>query len=389
MFRFLSVISSFFIMLCLGGVYAWSIFVPMLKKQLDFTTTQTQIIIALTLAIFALFMVVAGKLERKYGPRKVSTLGLIFLFLGYMLASFSGGNFVVLCLGIGLLCGIGTGCCYVCGVVVAAKNFPNNKGLATGISVAGFGAGAILLSFVVKYLLGVYPDLSVLDLFKYIGVIYAIIITFFVIFQNYEGAGDPSAKVSIGDRAVSFTDKKFLVLFFTMCAGSFAGLLVLTNVKPIALSYGFAEEIATLSITVLSLGNMSGRVIWGFVQDKIGTDRSVMFAYVILIAAAIIFNFIGVSAFMLFTTIILVGLGYSCIFVLFVTKTAQIYGVDKLGLVYPYVFLSYGVAAITGPMLGGVIYDISHSYNVALVISGVISLSGLVYYQMNVKKLNA
>ena len=388
MSRFLAVFSSFLIMLCLGGVYAWSIFVPMLKKQFGYSTTQTQIIIALTLSVFALFMVVAGKMERKFGPRKVSLLGLACLFSGYLLASFSGGNFIVICLGIGLFCGIGTGCCYVCGVITPAKNFPTHKGLATGLSVAGFGAGAILLSFLVKSIIANNPDVSVLELFRWIGIVYASIILLVIYFLNYENSGDASAKISLSDRAVEFSDPRFLVLFFTMCAGSFAGLLVLTNVKPMVLSYGFSEDMATMSITILSLANMSGRVLWGFVQDKIGVDKSVNIAYVILFLSAVLFNFVSGSEVFAIAAIIMTGIGYSCIFVLFVGKTTQLFGIDKLGLVYPYVFLAYAVAGVAGPMVGGVIFDMTHSYNVALIISSVITLIGLIYYQTSFKKLN-
>ncbi|MBY0424354.1 MAG: hypothetical protein K2Q22_01855, partial [Cytophagales bacterium] len=61
--KFISVAASFCIMLCLGGVYAWSIFVPMLKKQLTYSTSQTQLIVGLTLGVFTVSMIGAGRLE--------------------------------------------------------------------------------------------------------------------------------------------------------------------------------------------------------------------------------------------------------------------------------------------------------------------------------------
>ena len=387
MSKFLAVISSFLIMLCLGGVYAWSIFVPMLKKQLGYSTSQTQLIVGLTLGVFAVFMIFAGRLEKKYGPRPVATAGGVFLFLGYFLAYLSQGDYLLLVTSIGGLCGIGTGCCYVCCLVVPAKNFPEKKGLVTGISVAGFGAGAILLTYIVKFLTASNPDITVLELFKYIGFSYGIIIFLSVFFLNYKVVQAPVATQTI-ENAFSFSDPRFLILFLTMFAGSFAGLLVLGNAKPIALSLGYMEETATLSITLLAIGNMSGRVLWGYVMDKIGVDKSQLIAYVILLTATVLVSFIAPSEILLYIVLIMVGIGFSSNLVLFAGKTAQLYGVDKIGLIYPYVFLSYGIAGVAGPIIGGWLFDINKSYNQALMISGALTFIGLLIYQLSLKKIN-
>ncbi len=387
MSKILSVISSFLIMLCLGGVYAWSIFVPMLKKQLNYSTSQTQLIVGLTLGIFASSMIFSGKFQKKFGPQLTASLGVICLFLGYILAYYSQGNFLILSLSIGGLCGIGTGFCYVCCLVVPAHNFPDHKGLATGIAVGGFGAGAILLTYVVKFMLAAAPDSTVLELFRLIGISYAIVISISIIFLRFNTKPNiPVSETSIP--SFSFTDPRFIILFVTMFAGTFAGLLILGNAKPLALSLGYNEEVATLSITLLAIGNMSGRVFWGWLLDKIGVDKSLLYAYFILFFAIVLVSFVSPSEWMLNVVLVLVGLGFSSNFVLFAGKTAQIYGIDKLGLIYPFIFLAYGIAGVIGPFVGGWLFDINQNYSLALLISGGMTLFGLILYQGSLTKIN-
>ncbi len=383
--KYISVVASALIQLCLGGVYAWSIFVPMLKKQFGYSTLQTQIIVGLTLMSFATSMIFSGRLERKFGPQKVAIIGAVFLYCGYFLASLSGGDFLNICLSIGLLCGIGTGFGYVCCLVVPAKNFPMNKGLATGISVGGFGAGAILLTYVVKYLQIEQPDISVLSIFQTLGYIYGALIMLCTTFLKYDGMAQNTVLSSNFSPAMLMKDRNYWILFLTMFAGSFAGLQIIGNAKSIVLSLSFTDDIATNCILILSLGNMTGRVVWGFVIDKIGVDKSLFIAYSILLTALCGISFLANNVFAVNILVLMIGVGYSSCMVLFAAKTLQVYGVDKYGLVYPFVFMAFGFAGVLGPIIAGKLFDINQSYILPILLSACITGLGLLFY--NTRKI--
>jgi MFS transporter, OFA family, oxalate/formate antiporter len=376
----ISIIASFCIMLCLGGVYAWSIFVPMLKSQLGFSTLQTQLIVGLTLGVFAISMLATGKIEQKIGPKITSMIGGLLLFAGYEFASLSSGNFLLICLSIGLLCGLGTGCCYVCCLVTPAKNYPAHKGLVTGISVAGFGAAAIILSNYVKWQLEVTPDILILDVFRILGFCYGILILISSLGLNYE-----RKQINVSKEAskpvLNIKDNKFWILFFTMFAGTFSGLLIFGNAKPIVKSFGFEDRVAGFAITLLALGNMFGRVIWGWLMDKLGINKILFIAYSLLLIATVALNFMVGNTVLLYIVLAIIGLGFSSNFVLFAAKTTQIYGVEKLGMVYPYIFCAYGLAGIMGPLVGGWLFDLNQNYTYAIIISGVITLFAIILYQ--------
>lgn len=376
--RYVSLFASFLTMLCLGGVYAWSIFVPMLKKQLAFTTFQTQWIVGLTLGIFTFSMVFVGRLEKRWGTKVIAFNGATFLFLGYLLAYFSKGNFLVLCIGIGGFCGLATGCGYVCCLVVPNKLFPSQKGLATGISVAGFGAGAILLTSLVKYLTSTYPEIQVLEIFAILGWVYGTILWVCALFLTYPTTLIEEAKSPTF--VFPLKDSQWKILFATMFCGTFAGLMVIGNAKPIVLSFGFAEDLATFSIMLLSLGNMAGRVFWGFSVDRFGISKVLPFAYAITLVSCVLLAFVGNETLLLILSLVGLGIGFSSNFVLFAAKTSQWYGIEKLGLVYPIIFLAYGISGIMGPIAGGWFFDEFKNYDIALFMATGITALGLAIF---------
>jgi len=142
--RWLVVLGAIVIQLCLGILYAWSVFTPSLKTA-GWTSMQTQIVFSVALATFAITMVFAGRLVPRFGPRKLAMTGGLVLGTGFLLAGLCGGtSFTLLLLFLGVIGGGGIGIAYVIPIAVGMKWFPDKKGLITGIAVAGFGFGATL-----------------------------------------------------------------------------------------------------------------------------------------------------------------------------------------------------------------------------------------------------
>ncbi len=114
----------------------------------NWTATQAILPYALALLFFAFTMVFAGRLQDRFGPRIVATIGGIFVGAGMIIASTAeftkGGNHTPLVLGFGVLTGIGIGLAYACATPAAVKWFhPSRRGLIAGIVVAGFGLASV------------------------------------------------------------------------------------------------------------------------------------------------------------------------------------------------------------------------------------------------------
>lgn len=381
---FVVLIASVLIQICLGGVYAWSVFVVPLRETYLMTTAQTQIVFGATIGVFTISMIFAGKFLDRWGPRIVSLVGGVLFGAGYIFSSYSMGNFTGILIGAGVLVGAGIGFCYVCPLSTCVKWFPKYKGLVTGISVAGFGGGAVLLSSFANFLLK--QGLNVLDVFYRVGLYSGIIIIFCSLFLSVpkESSDDKEqGKIPLGRL---LKDKKFWTLFIGMFAGTFSGLLVIGNVKHMASTAGLSPQTALLSISALSIGNALGRLCWGVLSDRL-KNKVIPLSLLFLGVVILLLTPSAFSAPFFLLMAGAVGFGFGGCFVIYTANTAERYGVNTISSVYPLVFLSYGLSGILGPPLGGYFYDITGNYVASVSIAAFVIFSGLVgVYLLDMRK---
>jgi OFA family oxalate/formate antiporter-like MFS transporter len=387
--KYAILLASVLIQICLGGVYAWSALVPAMEQSLGLSVAQTQIIFGCLFGAFTCSMVLAGKLLDRLGPRVLASVGGVLFGAGYLIASYSGGSFVVMLLGISLLVGTATGAGYVCPLATGMKWFPRHKGLVTGVSMAGFGGGAVLLSTLAEYLLS--GGVPVLVVFRWIGLGYGVALLAAASLLRFPPAAG-TARVRPAPALRSLTrDPFFLTLVLGMFCGTFAGMLVIGNLKPIALSAGIATVPATAAISVFAIGNAAGRITWGWISDW--TDERMIPVKLAVLAAPLALLAWVRSPNLFILLSFAIGFGFGACFVVYAAQVAARYGSERVGGVYPIVFLAYGLAGIIGPPIGGWLYDTTDSYTPAIILScGVVATgilaSGLLLYKARQSRLS-
>jgi OFA family oxalate/formate antiporter-like MFS transporter len=368
----------------LGGIYAWSTFVPALTSVYKFTKGQCGFIFGLTIAVFTLAMTLAGWVLNKKGPAFTAFTGSVLYMTGYFLASYGQGDYFYLLIGLGVLAGAGIGFGYVCPLSTGMKWFPEKKGFITGIAVAGFGFGAVLFSSLGEYLL--LSGLDVLEIFRLIALVFGtLLMVSSLLLKNPDSKEQTLAQpVSMG---LVFT-LPFAVLFIGIFAGTFSGLLVIGNLTPIVVNAGLTEKTAALAVAIFAAGNALGRIFWGFAFDRISfksIPASLAFSSVFLL----IFIF-PVPLWAVYAAAGLLGFGFGANFVIYAASCSKKFGIRAFSRLYPVCFLGYGIAGLTGPGTGGMIADVSGSYINAIYISTAItvtaffiSLLGLKYFDEN------
>ncbi len=143
--RWIFVLLGFTINLCLGSVYAFSVFKPQIEIFYKVGGLNSNLPFMIFLAFFAVTMFFGGRLIEKLGPRMVGIIGSIIVAAGWMLSYFTqNGNIMALVLTYGVIAGSGVGLAYGGPIAVAARWFPDKKGLAVGLTVAGFGGSAFI-----------------------------------------------------------------------------------------------------------------------------------------------------------------------------------------------------------------------------------------------------
>jgi OFA family oxalate/formate antiporter-like MFS transporter len=397
--RWLVVPGAILIQLCLGAIYAWSVFTPALKDA-GWTKMETQIVFAVGLAVFAVVMVWAGKKLGSWGPRKLTIASGLVLGAGYALAGLTGGtNFWSLLLLIGIVGGAGIGIGYVVPIAVGMRWFPDKKGLITGLAVAGFGFGAMGWVKLAGSWGHLIADLGLSTTFIIYGIAFAaLVITggFFMVFPPEgwlpEGYTPPVAGTAGSDEAVGVSGVgilrtyQFKLIFLTFVFSAGAGLMSIGLMKlyPMEALQGAgysAAEASAISGTAMavffSLANGVGRIAWGMMSDLMGRKASIIIMTATQGLCVIAFPTMAQSELVLYVGAAFIGFNFGGNFALFPTMTADIFGAKNVGQNYPFVFLAYGAGGIGGPILGGFLGDMGN-FPMAFTTCGVLCLVGAV-----------
>jgi len=393
--RWWVVLGGILIQLCLGAIYAWSAFTGKLTAAdgpFQFSKTQTQVVFSLGLLTFAVVMaLIAGKWQKKVGPRKVALTGGIVLGLGYVLAGLAGSNFWGILLGIGLLGGAGIGLGYVCPIAALVKWFPDKKGLITGLAVAGFGFGALIwikLTSGFKFgpldltpgwtgLFGMGWTVS--KVFILYGVLFAALVVLGSLVMVNPPAGwlpagwtPPSGAAAASSGGNDFTElemartSQFWKLFLTFAVGAMAGLMVIgiiglfgtERISAAGVDPAKAKIIAGTAMGLFyALMNGLGRIVWGSLSDRMGRKNAIVTMTAIQGIMMLAFYFIGSSEWGLYLGAAVIGFNFGGNFALFPAATADYFGNKNVGTNYPWVFMAYGAGGLVGPILGGAMGD--------------------------------
>ncbi|MFX0091718.1 MAG: OFA family MFS transporter [Candidatus Hodarchaeota archaeon] len=399
--RYFVVIGAIVVQLCLGSIYAWSAFkATVLSGTYGWSDISGTLPFSAGLASFAIFMVLAGRLQDKQGPMKIAMIGGVLLGIGYILASLVDvlglgatealGTFW-LTLTYGVIGGAGIGFAYVCPIAALVKWFPDIKGLITGIAVAGFGAGAIIFFYVEETLINLNGGYLALAFFV-LGLVYLVaVIAGSFLLRNPPEGWTPAGYVPSPKPAVT-SDKQdyewnemirtpqFWLLWLMFVIAAAAGLMTIGNVKPFVVEVGIPDiaagiTAAWLVATCLSIFNAAGRIVWGAVSEKLGRIITMILMFSILGVSMILFGF-QTDLFLIIVFASLIGFCFGGNFALFPSTTADYFGTKSLGLNYALVFLAYGGAGIFGPLIAAGIRDVSQDitgYQLAFLLLGLLA----------------
>ena len=391
--RWLLIVLGFIINLCLGSVYAYSIFGKQLMKEWDISTATSlgmfkyQIPFGVFLLFFAIIFPFAGQALEKLGPKKQGIIGGVLVAAGWILASFvaSGTHSVPLfVLAYGVIGGIGVGICYIAPIQVATRWFPDRKGLATGLTVAGFGGSPFISTYLGQRLINM--DNQVSDALLYLGIAFLVILLVSFWFMRFPEAGwkpagwTPKASTAAATSAVNYNRNEiiktatFWFLFACFAIGSLAGLMaigvyasIMSNTKIAIGIHTTALATATIVQFILAPFNAGGRPVLGWVTDRLGPRVAAMITFVLILAAAIGMIVVGKSSGDTASTLNKV-LYFVCFAAFYAglggwlaiapTATAQYFGTKFSSRNYGILFLAYGVGAIIATFVAAYSRDI-------------------------------
>ena len=332
--------------LALGILYAWSIFKSAIEKDFGWDPARLNDPYAVCCLVFSFVMILGGRCQDRFGPKWTALLGGVLVAVGLGISSQSS-DYLVWVLGFGVLAGIGIGFGYSAATPPALKWFPASMtGKVAGVVVAGFGLAPLYIAPLTDLLLkkgGVGFATLFYSLFFLISVC-----GLAMLLKNPEekalvaGKNSPALQVSVQPLGL-FVRKDFYLLWMIYFIASGAGLMVISSINGMAKkSMG---EMAFLAVVVLALGNASGRVVAGFVSDKIGRKATLL--GVTILQAICMLLAVPVTETLSFPILLVllataIGFHYGANLCLFPAFAKDLYGLKNFGVNYGILFTAWG-----------------------------------------------
>ena len=387
--RWWRVVGGLSMNLALGSLYAWSVFVAPLEKDFGWKRADTSMIFTIAIFVFAISFVLAGRLQDKKGPFWISVTGGVLVSIGFFLSSWTttlGWVFFWF----GAIGGIGNGFGYATPIPVMAKWFPDKRGLAVGLAVAGYGGGSAIFGPLAGNWL--IPTYGWRTTFQALGVIFFVMtmIGAFLLKNppvGYRPAGwtpAPAAKAAATTYefgpAETLRTPTFYLMWVAYCLGTAAGLMVISQLVPFARSVGLGAW-GTTAIFVGAVGNAAGRILSGWMSDALGRLNVLRLMIAISAVAMPLLSLSGgIPAFPIyfFIMVFIVYWCYGTQLSVNASTTSDFWGTKNAGINYGMLFTSWGVAGIVGPRIGGVLFDKYGNYQAAFYTAAVLAVIALV-----------
>lgn len=371
-------LAGFCINLCLGILYAWSVFNKALVTDFGWSAADASSPYAIATIAFSVCLLVAGILQDRMGPRNILILGTTLTGLG-MIASGFASSVLMLNITFGVITGAGIGFGYACLSPSAMKWFhPNKKGMVNGLIAAGFGLAAIYLAPLTSTLI---THLGIQTSFMILGAgVLAIAVPLACTINNPPAGYVPAEpKLKAGQEAkvvakaanlswkAMLKTPQFYALWLMYALAASVGLMIIGNITNIASVQANLPNAVYLA-SILAIFNSGGRIAAGILSDKIGGVRTLLLAFLLQGANMVLFASFD-SEFTLIIGTAIAAVGYGTLLAVFPSITAEFYGLKNYGTNYGVLYTSWGIGGAIGAAVVG--YSMTHGggYTLAYTIS--------------------
>ncbi|PCC50976.1 L-lactate MFS transporter [Brevibacterium aurantiacum] len=362
--------------LCIGQVYAFSVFKIPFMSHFDAGEVSIGWIFSIAILMLGISSAIFGPWVEKNGPRASMVAAGTCWVIGFFVASLGimTGQLWLVYLGYGVIGGIGLGIGYISPVSTLMKWFPDRPGLATGLAIMGFGGGALIASPMSNQLMSLYgggpePENLVAGLtptFVTLGIVYAVVIAAgaFVIRvphpewtpKNFDPAKATTKPMqTTGNVSVrnAIRTPQFWLLWVALFLNVTAGIGILENAAPMIQSYfGITAAAAAGFVGLLSIGNMGGRFIWSTTSDYLGRKNNYMMYLGVGLLLYLVVALFGGNSIVLFilATLVIIsfyGGGFSTI----PAYLKDLFGVYQVGAIHGALLTAWSAAGVAGPLI--------------------------------------
>ncbi len=386
--RWLILVAAIVTNICIGTLYAWSVFSLPLGKVFGWPATAIALAFTINHALSPVAMIGGGYIQDRLGSKANVIIGGIMFSVGLFITGFVS-SVEMLYFTYSVLAGIGGGVVYAGTLGNTVKFFPDKRGLASGLVAAGYGSGATIVAPIASSMI---ISVGVLTTFKILGVVFfAVIFLCSLVIKKappgFTPAGwTPPAAVNAPLPAAAnlawtqmLRDKVWWVVLVMLTCGAMSGLMITAFASPIGQQmFKLTPMDAAFFVSLVAISNALGRVAFGYISDKIGRSSTIMVMYVISALAMLNLAVTGSV-----TGFAISGIGVGAVFGGFMSTMPSIiserYGLKNFGVNYGITFIGFSLAAIFGPMTAATVRVATGNYEQAFWIALGLNVLGLLF----------
>ncbi|MGH3086244.1 MAG: L-lactate MFS transporter [Rubrobacteraceae bacterium] len=365
--------------LCIGQIYAFSVFKNPLVERFDTNLTPIGVIFSIGIVMLGLSAAVFGTWVERAGPRAAMFTAALCWAGGFFIGALGVATtqLWLVYLGYGFLGGIGLGIGYISPVSTLIKWFPDRPGMATGLAIMGFGGGALIaspLSSVMLQNFAANPIDAIVPAFLTLGTadLISMLLGAFIVRVPEEGwrpegwspptesnarSMQTTADVSANS---AIRTPQFWMLWTILFCNVTAGIGILEQASPMIQDFftGIEPAAAAGFVGLLSLANMAGRIVWSSTSDYIGRKPTYMMYLGVGVVLYFILATVGATSLVLFVLVNLVILSfYGGGFATIPAYLRDLFGTAQVGAIHGRLLTAWSAAGVAGPLIINVIAD--------------------------------
>ncbi|MED3971715.1 OFA family MFS transporter [Priestia megaterium] len=348
------ILGTIIVQMGLGTIYTWSLFNQPLVNKFNWELSSVAITFSITSFALAFATLFAGRLQEKWGIRKLIALSGFVLGLGLILTS-QVSSLLMLYLLAGVIVGFADGTAYITSLSNLIKWFPNRKGLISGVSVSAYGLGSLVFKYINATLI---DTAGISQTFFYWGIIVmimvvggslllreAIVVKTPITAENPENKRDYTVKEMLATKEVYF----LFIMFFTACM---SGLYLISIVKDIGVQLaGLDVAAAANAVAMIAIFNTVGRLILGSLSDKVSRLKVIASTFFITAIAILTLSFVQLNYGIFFICVAAIAFCFGGNITVFPAIVGDFFGLKNHSKNYGIVYQGFGLGALAGSFI--------------------------------------
>ncbi len=379
--RWLTLFGTVITQFALGSVYTWSLFNGQLSHKLNAPISQVAFSFGLLSLGLAIASSLAGKLQERFGVRRVTIGAGVLMAVGFWLTA-QADNLMMLYFSAGLLVGLADGAGYLMTLSNCVKWFPERKGMISACAIGAYGLGSLGFKFICGALLA---SVGLEQTFMIWGVLAMSMIIMGALLMRDAPLQENSSSQRGQQQARDYTLAQSVrmpqywmlaLMFLTACM---SGLYVIGVAKDIGEGLvHLTTQTAASAVTVIAIANLSGRLVLGVLSDRMMRIRVISLAQIVSLIGMSVLLFTRMNESTFFLSLACVAFSFGGTITVFPSLVSDFFGLNNLTKNYGLLYLGFGIGSVLGSLVASLFGGFTVTFSLImtlLVISLFLSLT--------------